>query len=393
MEVRKGIHWVGVLDPDLEIFDIVIPTQWGTTYNSYLIEADEPALVDTVKTNFSDEFFEKLEKQIDLADLKHLIVNHTEPDHSGAVGELLRKAPHLKVHGSRAAIQFLKEQVNIDFDAHVVGDNDVLDLGNRKLRFIMAPFLHWPDTMFSYLEGEGVLFTCDAFGCHFSPQEGKIFESDQDGDFTEAVRYYFDSIMSPFKPKIQEAVTKIAELDIDLIATGHGPILDQDPWRIIDLYRRWSSTTDEGVKKMIVGYVSAYGHTKRMAELIAQGATEVGNVEVALVDVAVTPEKQLDELFDDFDALVIGSPTMNANVVPPVWRALDKISAITARGKAAAVFGNYGWSGEAIGLLEERLEKMRLVVSHPPVKVRFGLTPDDEERCLSLGRFMAEGLQ
>lgn len=393
MELRKGIHWVGVLDPDLEIFDVVIPTQWGTTYNAYLIEADEPALVDTVKKEFSEEFFAKLEEKIDLADLKHLIVNHTEPDHSGAVKELLRRAPHLKVHGSRAAIQFLREQVNMDFDANVVRDNDVLDLGGRRLRFIMAPFLHWPDTMFSYLEGEGVIFTCDAFGCHYSPPQGKLLESEQEEDFTEAVRYYFDSIMSPFKPKIQEAVAKIADLHIDLIATGHGPILDQDPWRTIDLYRRWSTEDERDTKKIVVGYVSAYGHTKRMAELIAEGANEVGGVDVVLVDVALTPERILDDIFEDFDALIIGSPTMNANVVPPVWRALDKISAITARGKAAAVFGNYGWSGEAVDLLEERLEKMRLVVSHPPVRVRFGLTPEDEERCLDLGRYMAEGLQ
>lgn len=393
MEIRKGIHWVGVLDPDLEIFDIVIPTQWGTTYNAYLIEADEPALVDTVKHNFTDEFLQKLEEHIDLADLKHLIVNHTEPDHSGAVGKLLRKAPHLQVHGSRAAIQFLREQVNRDFNAHVVGDNDVLDLGNRRLRFIMAPFLHWPDTMFTYLEGEGVLFTCDAFGCHYSPPHGKLLESEQIEDITEAVRYYFDSIMSPFKPKIQEAVAKIADLDIDLVATGHGPILDQDPWRIIDLYRRWSSAPEQRTKKIIIAYASAYGHTKQMAELIAKGAAEVGNIEIALIDVGVAPEKHLDEIFNEFDALIIGSPTINANAVAPVWRALDKVSAITARGKAAAVFGNYGWSGEAVALLEERLEKMRLVVSHPPVKVRFGLTPEDEERCLNLGRHMAEGLQ
>ena len=248
MEIRKGIHWVGVLDPGLEIFDIVIPTQWGTTYNSYLIEADEPALVDTVKGNFTEEFLEKLEERIDLANLKHLIVNHTEPDHSGAVGELLRRAPHLKVHGSRAAIQFLREQVNMDFDAHVVGENDSLDLGNRRLRFIMAPFLHWPDTMFTYLEGEGVLFTCDAFGSHYSPPEGKLLESEQAEDFTEAIRYYFDSIMSPFKPKVQEAVAKVGSLDIDLIATGHGPILDRDPWRVVDLYRRWSCI-EEGRRK------------------------------------------------------------------------------------------------------------------------------------------------
>jgi flavorubredoxin len=393
MEVRPGIHWVGVFDPDLEIFDIVIPTEWGTTYNAYLIEADEPALIDTVKANFTKEFLAKLEEKIDLADLKHLIVNHTEPDHSGAVKELLRRAPHITVHGSRAAIQFLSEQVNMDFNKRVVGENDTLDLGNRQLRFIMAPFMHWPDTMFTYLESEGVLFTCDGFGSHYSPPNGKLMASEQEEDFTPAISYYFDSIMSPFKPKIREALAKIRDLDIQLIATGHGPVLDKDIDRIIGLYHQWSAAdTNSGRKKVVVGYASAYGHTKRMAELVAEGVRDNENIDVTLIDVGVAPDKQIKEAFSSFDAVVIGSPTINADAVAPVWRALDSISAITARGKVAAVFGNYGWSGEAVELLEERLEKMRLVVAHPGVRVRFGLTAEDEARCRALGESIADAL-
>ena len=394
MEIRPGLHWVGVLDPDLEIFDIIIPTEWGTTYNSYLIEADQPALIDTVKANFTQEFLAKLEEKIDLADLKHLIVNHTEPDHSGAVKELLKRAPHITVHGSRAAIQFLSEQVNMDFNKRVVGDNDTLDLGNRQLRFIMTPFMHWPDTMFTYLEKEGVLFTCDGFGSHYSPPNGKLMASEQEEDFTPAISYYFDSIMSPFKPKIREALEKIKHLDIELIYTVHGPILDQDIERVIGLYHQWSAAhINSGRKKVVVGYASAYGHTKRMAELITEGVKDSEKIDVTLIDLGVAPDKQIEEAFSNFDALVIGSPTINADAVAPVWRALDGISAITARGKVAAVFGNYGWSGEAVGLLEERLEKMRLVVAHPAVKVRFGLTNEDEIRCRALGETIADALE
>lgn len=393
MQIRPGIHWVGVRDPNLEVFDVVIPTEFGTTYNSYLIEANEPALVDGVKKEFEAEFFAKLEEKIDLAHLKHLIVNHTEPDHSGSIKELLRRAPHLIVHGTRPALQFLTEQVNMEFNKHIVGENDVLDLGNRKLRFIMAPFLHWPDTMWSYLEGEGVLFTCDGFGSHFCFPEGKILASQQEVDFSNSVEYYFEKIMSPFRPKVAEAVGKLDGVELTMIATGHGPILDQNLEHYIQLYREWSR--EPGAvkrKKIVIAFASAYGHTKRMAELIAEGARRNPKVDVLLLDAAQAAPGEVEEAVSSFDALIVGSPTINADAVYPVWRVLEAVSAITAKGKAAAVFGNYGWSGEAVALLEERLEKMRLVVGHPPLKVRFGLTPEDEDRCRAMGETVAESV-
>lgn len=393
MLIRPGIHWVGVRDPYLEIFDVIIPTEFGTTYNSYLIEADQPVLIDGVKKEFQEEFFAKLAEKIDLADLKHLVVNHTEPDHSGSIKELLTRAPHLTVHGSRAAIQFLTEQVQIDFKHNIVKENDVLDLGNRKLRFIMAPFLHWPDTIWTYLEGEKVLFTCDGFGSHFCFPEGKILASQQEMDFTGAVEYYFDNIMGPFKPKVREALAKLDGLDLEMIATGHGPILDADLERWIQLYWDWSyEETREERKKIVVGYASAYGHTRRMAELIVEGVKENPQADVELIDVGTAPEEQIKEAISSFDALILGSPTINADAVYPVWRVVESLSAITCRGKVAAVFGNYGWSGEATALLEERLEKMRMVVAHPAVKARFSLTTEDEERCRSLGSAIAEAV-
>lgn len=392
MEIRPGIHWVGVRDPDLRVFDVIIPTEYGSTYNSYLIEADEPALIDGVKYEFQDEFFAKLAEKIDLADLKHLIVNHTEPDHSGSIKELLIRAPHITVHGSRAGIQFLSEQVKMDFNKNIVGENDVLDLGNRQLRFIMAPFLHWPDTIWTYLEEEQLLFTCDGFGSHFCFPEGKIFASEQEMDFTDEIIYYFDSIMGPFKPKVREALAKLDGLELEMIATGHGPILDQDLPRIIKLYEELSAEDGGGRKKLVVGYASAYGHTRKMAELVAEGARENGSVDVTLIDVGTSSEESIKEAFEEFDALILGSPTINADAVYPVWRVIESLSAITSRGKVAAVFGNYGWSGEAAPLLEERLEKMRMAVAHPAVRVRFGLTKEDEERCRALGKNIAEAV-
>ncbi|NMA62175.1 MAG: FprA family A-type flavoprotein [Firmicutes bacterium] len=389
MEIRPGIHWVGVRDPDLRVFDVIIPTEYGSTYNSYLIEGDEPVLIDGVKLEFQDEFFAKLEEKIDLADLKHLVINHTEPDHAGSIKELLKRAPHLVVHGSRAALGFLTEQVNMEFNKRVVGEGDTLDLGNRKLRFIMAPFLHWPDTMWSYLEEEQILFTCDGFGSHFCFPEGKLFASQQEMDFTDEIIYYFDAIMSPFKPKVQEAVAKLEGVPLQMIATGHGPILDENIEQIIQLYKDLSAVEKGGQKKVVIGYASAYGHTRRMAELVAEGAKQHPNVEVILIDVGTSTDEEIKEAISSFDAIILGSPTINADAVYPVWRVIDSLSAITSKGKMAATFGNYGWSGEAATLLEERLEKMRLAVAHPAVKVRFGLTEEDEQRCRELGSSIA----
>ncbi|HHT37391.1 MAG: FprA family A-type flavoprotein [Candidatus Wallacebacter cryptica] len=387
MQVTKDITWVGVLDPDLEVFDVVIPTEWGTTYNSYLIKAEKPCLIDTVKVNFTDEFLHKVEQEIDLNEIEYLVVNHTEPDHSGAVGALLEKAPHIKVYGTRPAVQFLQEQIKRDFEAVIVKHNDTLDLGNKTLRFIMAPFLHWPDTMFSYLEEDEILFTCDGFGSHYCDPEGRMFVSEI-GDITPHIKYYYEAIMSPFKPKILEAVEKVRPLAIKMIATGHGPILDRDFWHAVDLYQEWSGTGVKADPKIVIGYASAYGHTKMMADLIAEGVRSAGQ-EPVLIDFANDSEHVIKAALQDFDGLVVGSPTINADAVEPVWRALSHVSAITSKGKLAAVFGNYGWSGEAVDLLENRLERMRLAVVQPGLKVRFGLSEENREQCREFGRTFA----
>lgn len=393
MKVSKDVHWVGVLDPDLEMFDVIVPTEWGTTYNSYLIKAEKPALVDTVKANFDQEFFAKLTAEIDLSELQYLIVNHTEPDHAGCIGQLLEKAPHITVYASRPAIQFLKEQVNREFKYQIVQDNDTLSLGNKTLRFVMAPFLHWPDTMFTYLEEEKLLFTCDGFGCHYCDKEqGRMFESEVE-DFTPAISHYYEFIMSPFKPKVLEAVQKVQELQIDAICTGHGPILDKDPWRVVSLYQRWSEDqANHAIKRVALAYVSAYGHTRQMAELIAKGLKTTDKVRVDLMDLAELTEEEMREKLNDFDGIILGSPTINADAVEPVWRGVSHLSAITAKGKLAAVFGNYGWSGEAVQLLEERLAKMRLAIAQPGLRVKFGLTDQDREDCITFGRSFAEAL-
>lgn len=391
MRIKPDIFQVGVKDPDLRMFDIVIPTEWGTTYNSYLVGQENPVLIDTVKVQFAEEFFANLEARMDISKLQYLIVNHTEPDHAGSIKKLLERAPHVTIYASRAAIQFLQEQLNFAFQHVVVKCQDTLKVGNKTFRFIMAPFLHWPDTMFTYLEEEKVLFTCDGFGCHYCSPTGNMLQS-KEPDFTPAIHHYFDFIMGPFKPKVLEAIEKIRALPIELIAPGHGPILDSDPWKVVNLYEKWSKTqVVSSGRKVIIAYVSAYGHTKAMAEHIAEGLQSEG-IHPEVIDLALRSEEETKEALRSFDGLIVGSPTLNRDVVEPVWKALELVDLTQAKGKKCAAFGNYGWSGEAVPLLEERLKQMGMASVLPGLKVRFGIGPAEEAACQTFGRDFAQAV-
>jgi glyoxylase-like metal-dependent hydrolase (beta-lactamase superfamily II) len=214
-QITDNISWVGVKHPELEIFDELFPTHNGTTYNSYVVRGqDKTALIDTVKAPFTDEFLDKIEDAVGLDNIDLVVISHTEPDHSGALGRLLEKRPDLQVYCSRPSQNFLGQLLNHPFNANVVSDGDEVDLGGLTLRFILAPYLHWPDTIFTYLVEEEVLFPCDAFGAHYCP--GKLFD-DQIPDFSKDFYFYFDCIMRPFKDKVRDAVGKVENLGLKLI--------------------------------------------------------------------------------------------------------------------------------------------------------------------------------
>lgn len=382
-KVTEHVSWMGVLDPNLEIFDIVIPTEWGSTYNAYIIKGEKIALVETAKEVFDDEYIAKLKDVIDPSKIDYLIVNHTEPDHAGSVSRVLELNPEITIVSSKSAELFLKEQLNRPFKSLVVTDGDTLSLGNLNLEFISAPFLHWPDSMFTYLKEEQVLFTCDAFGCHYCHPEGKIFD-DEVGDFAEAYRYYYDEIMAPFKPYIVEAVDKVIDLPIKVIATGHGPIIRNEPKKYMSLYKEWSLPVKKEGKKLVVAYVSAYGNTKKLAEAIAAGFKKAGG-DVDVLDVAQMDFREMRAAFEKADALAFGSPTFNADAVLPIWIAIGAVSPKTSRNKPALAFGDYGWSGEGVSLMEERMKGLKLKLVETGFKVRFTPTEADLARANELG--------
>ncbi len=386
VNIRDGVFWVGVQDPELKIFDIVMTTELGTTYNAYLIKGQQKtALIETVKENYFSEYLEDLQKVVNLQDIDYLILNHTEPDHSGSVEKLLQKIPGLTVMGSPTAIKFLKEISNAKFKATELHHNDELDLGGKSLQFISAPFLHWPDSMYTYLKEDRILFSCDSFGSHYA--EPRIFNDLIEKDITPAVKYYFDAIMGPFKPYIIEALDKIKDLKIDVICPGHGPVIRQDIQHYIDLYREWAKPAmpdEDGRPKIVLAYVTAYGYTEMIAGGVVEGLEMISDFNVKKYNLIETTLEEVMAEIDTADGLLIGSPTLNGDTLPPVWDLLVRLSPISHSNLVAAAFGAYGWSGEAVPNIEGRLRSLRMQVL-PGLKINFKPSARNMEDAFQFG--------
>jgi flavorubredoxin len=378
LPLNDTVSWVGVLDKDIVTFDIVMETQYGTSYNAYFINADKKVIIDTVKKTFQEEFIQKVSFLTDPAKIDYIVCNHTEPDHSGSLTKLLDMAPRATVIGSGQALSYLSEMVGRPFPSMKVKDGDTLDLGNRTLRFIGASNLHWPDTIYTYLEEDGMLFTCDSFGSHYSDE--RMFD-DMVGDFNDAFRYYFDVILKPFSKFMLKAIDKIDGLDISMICPGHGPILRsswQEKVRLsAELAREYLTFQDGNEKRVLIAYVSAYGYTGEMAVSIASGIRDAGDIDVKVVDIENIQLGELEALIVRSGGLLIGSPTINRNTLLPVYRMFSVISPIRDKGKLAASFGSYGWSGEAVPLIEEHLRNMKFEIVQDGLATKF--FPDEEQ--------------
>ncbi len=390
VEIADGVYWVGALDPQLRVFDIIMKADHGTTYNSYLITAGEKkVLVDTVKDRFFGELWENINALVDPADLAYVVVNHTEPDHSGALSRLLEEAPQARVVCSRQCRNFVLNILNRDVDPILVQHGDELDLGGgAKLQFISAPFLHWPDTMFTYLPSSGVLFPCDFLGSHYC--DDRLFDDLVD-DFSHAFEYYYKVIFRPFKKYVLEAIEKVEGLDLSIIAPSHGPVLRTDPRSYIDKYRAWSSEPLKKGKTLLVFYASAYGNTARLAEKIAEGARSEG-VKVAVMDITATDLGMMVDRIEAADGIAVGSATINGDAVEPVWYLLSHLATLNLRGKVGASFGSFGWSGEAPKLIAERLRGLKFKVPEEPFRVNLVPTEEDLRRAEEFGRSIAKAL-
>lgn len=393
IKITDTVKWIGIQDHDIVTFDIVMETQHGTSYNSYFIDADIKAVIDTTKETFKKEYLSKLREVTDPADIEVIVVNHTEPDHSGNVKHLLKLAPKAKVYGSRQAINYLTEIINEPFDSVIVKDKDTLSLGNKTLRFISAPNLHWPDTIYTFLEEEGLLFTCDSFGAHFCSD--KLFD-DEIGDYSDAFKYYFDVILRPFSKFMVKAIDKIKDLEIKMICPGHGPVLRSTWKEAVDKSNTYAeqylaNSLCDG-NNVLITYVSAYGYTKKMAETIALGISEKLQCDIQVVDIENILLGELEEMIVRSNAFLIGSPTINQNTVLPIYKMFSLLNPIRDKGKKAAAFGSYGWSGEAVMLIEEHLKQLKLDIVLNGMSSRFSPEEEKAESLMEFGRNFADAL-
>ena len=397
VEIAPGVHWIGALDPSLRSFDIILRTANGTTYNAFLVRGSAGvAVIDTVKAEFANEFFARLESVADYDEIRVIVLNHLEPDHSGALPELMRRAPNARLYISTRATSMLKallkpKDADRPFEYETVGTGDSVSLGDRTLRFLHTPFLHWPDTQCTYLVEQAVLFSGDVFGSHYC--DSRLF-NDRVGDFRFSFDYYYAHIMRPFKVHVMDALELIEPLRLDIIAPTHGPILRERPRRYVTHYRELSTSSlveriDTETRSLAVFYMSAYGSTARMAEAIRAGVEELPGVRASLYDLEGGETGPFVDLIEEADALAFGSPTINGDAVKPVWDLLSSLAVVNLKGKLGAAFGSYGWSGEAVRMIEDRMRGLKMRV--PVAGLRIKLIPTDEElaECRDFGRRLA----
>lgn len=372
LELRDNFYWAGIVDDNLRVFDIIMYTEFGTTYNSYVWKAgDKVVLFETAKAKFFDDYLEKLKEIIDVTKIDYLVVSHTEPDHAGSIEMLLEYSPQMKVIATGCAIGFLKEIVNKDFTSIAVKDDQKMEIGGKTLHFMIVPNLHWPDTMYTFIEEEQILVTCDSFGSHYGFHDILVSKVTNHEDYMRATKYYFDCIIGPFKPYMLKALDRVRGLDVSMICPGHGPVLDEKIDFMYNTYEQWCTVVNPNKKKtVIIPYVSAYGYTKQLAQEITRGIKDSGDVDVRCYDMVEADQAKVLEELGFADGILFGTPTIVGEALKPIWDLTTSIFAGTHGGKLASAFGSYGWSGEGVPHILERLKQLKMKVVDG-LRVRF----------------------
>lgn len=376
MKIADNVYYVGVSNPTLRVFDIIMCTEYGTTYNSYLVKgADKTALIDGAHKGFEANFQENVEAITDFANIDYMVVNHTEPDHSGAIRLVIEKNPDIVVYGTAACLKNLDNIVRLPFNRVAVKDGDTLELGGKTLTFCVSPNIHWPDTMMTYLAEDKILFSCDFLGAHFAEPTMYVHKAYKKELYEKEFKVYYDAIMGPFAKFVIRALDCIKDLDIALVCPSHGPmIMGGDIQVAMDTYRKWATPEEKTDKTVAIYYVSAYGYTRQMCQYLAEKLEAKGLV-VSAFDVIKTDAADIAAHLED-DCLVFGSPTLNRAALKPVLDVISSIDAVGAAGRPYATLGCFGWSGEACAQLNDRCNSIKMKQVGESVRSQF--TPTDE---------------
>lgn len=372
-QIKSNIYSVGVIDWDRRLFDELIPLPDGTSYNSYLIKGTEKiALIDTVDPTKQHELIENL-KELKINKIDYIVTNHAEQDHSGALPKILNIYKNARVVTNKKCKDMLINLLLIPENKFItVNDRETISLGDKTLEFIYAPWVHWPETMLTYLKEDKILFSCDLFGSHFATSE--IFVTDEAKVYESAKRYYAE-IMMPFRKIIKKNMEKIKDLKIEIIATSHGPIYDK-PEFILDAYEDWIS--DEVKNEVIIPYVSMHGSTKKMVDFLVNALIEKG-ITVKPFNLTVTDIGELAISLVDAATIVIASPTVLVGPHPSVVYATYLANALRPKTKFVSIIGSYGWGGKMVKQLSDMISNLKVEIIEPVVIKGFPKEDDFKE--------------
>jgi flavorubredoxin len=390
IEIAKDIYDVGVIDWNIRDFH-GYSTYQGTSYNAFLIVDEKIALIDTVKKEFSDQFLENITKIVDPKKIDYVISNHTEMDHSGSLPRVMHKTGENKpLYCSKMGLKNLSRHFPQKWNYHGIASGETLSLGKRTLTFLETRMLHWPDSMFTYVKEDKILFSSDAFGQHYAGHEK--FD-DQIGDsIMPHAKKYFANILLLYSPLILKLLEKVAEpgLEIDMICPDHGVIWRKDPGKIINAYAKWSRQEPE--QKAVVVYDTMWHSTETMAEEIAQGIVEEGIIARPMHIRSSHRSEIMTEVLDAA-AVIVGSPTINNQLFPTVSDFLTYMKGLKPKNKIGAAFGSYGWSGESVKLITQELEAMNFDIIDPGIKIQYVPDQDGKNACLELGRKIGRAIK
>lgn len=391
-QITDKVYYVGVNDRVKYRFEGLWALPSGVSYNSYLVVDEKVALIDTVDVAFFAEYLEKIRNVIGGRPIDYLVINHMEPDHSGAISLIRKYYPDIRLVGNARTFGMVSGFYGEDAEGGVeVKDGDVLSLGRTELTFYLAPMLHWPETMVTFDADRGILFSGDAFGC-FGALNGAVLDTQMDTSvYWPEMERYFAAILGKFCAPVQTALKKLSPLPIRMICSTHGPVWTAEAARAVETYRRMSAgETAEGV---VVCYGSMYGNTQRMAEAVAEGAAAAGVRKIVVHNLSVSqPSFVLADIFR-YKGLAIGGPTYNGGLFPVVEDLLKRLAGRSVAGHKLAAFGGFTWSAQAVKVTESYNEKMKMEPVAPSVEWKQGPDAGALERAYALGRALGEAVR
>jgi flavorubredoxin len=388
--LKGKVHYVGVNDRTKSLFEGMWPLPYGVSYNSYLIDDEQTALVDTVDVAFFEQYLKKIKSILGDRKLNYLIINHMEPDHSGAIRLVRQAYPEVVIVGNKQTFGMIEGFYGVTGEQLLVKDGDSLPLGHHNLKFYTTPMVHWPETMMTYDETEQILFSGDAFGC-FGTLDGGVVDAriNTDRYWSEMERYY-SNIVGKYGSAVQKALQKLASLTISMICSTHGPVWTESISRVVGIYDRLSRyEAEDGV---VIAYGSMYGNTEQMAEVIADELSECGVRNIVMHNVSKSNASYILADVFRYKGLIIGSPTYSGQIYPEVESLLSKIAIREVKGRLFGLFGSFTWAGMAVKRMTEFAEKSKFELVAPGVEMKQALNDSVEQQCRELARTMVAKL-